>query len=349
MILTRLVLALPVLATVTAAQGSFITPLQAVQMEGNSSSGVTFTNPMTRTQQIDFNLMGRSITSINSLAFRRSNTISRVSSVARTVDVQIDLGYPIAMTTTQLDANFRANTRRTVSTASSFNLPDWTGPTSDPAPFDLEFPFSSPFLYDNSEALVWDLQTANNTGGGSYYMDWLQTTPRRTRGDKPEVLGVGCTTAQGVFTQSTIFSASTNQIMFDWEAENAPANAAVIPLLGLSDPNASIGWCGSLHSDASFIMPAAVADGMGGVSSGITVTYGPALAGVRLYTQLIASDPSQPAGIALSNGIGTSSPYVKAGGSPSDFRIVRFYDVGGHGPVGSGPFATAVPVRYGTN
>jgi hypothetical protein len=37
----------------------------------------------------------------------------------------------------------------------------------------------------------------------------------------------------------------------------------------------------------------------------------PAAAGVTLFTQAVAADASQPAGVALSNGISGTAPFVK--------------------------------------
>ena len=328
---------------------AIITPLQAVDMEGNSSSGVTFTGAKTRTQQIDRNLKGFGVTSIRSMAFRRSNTASQVGATARTVDLQVDLGFGVASPSSTFDANFKANSRQTVFPSKTFNLPDWTGPTTTPAPFDLVIPFATPFVYSTTESLVWDLRVDMGSGGGSYFMDWMQITPRRTHGDTPEVLGLGCASAPGRFEHGALFSASTNQLMLDWEGTAAPGNTPVWCTVGLSDPNASVGWCAPLRSDVSFLMPPEVSNATGAVFGNVTVTWGAGLAGVKLFTQLIAADASQVSGIALSNGIKTSSPYVKAGGSPGQFQVTRLFDTTGHGPVGSIPTATPVPVLFTIN
>ena len=327
-------------------QAPVVSPPHAVNVEGNSSSGVTFTTPTTRTQQADGNLIGSNVVLIRGIAFRRTNIHSRIGATARKADVTIDMGYRAATYTNTFDNNFLAPTRKTVHAKKTINLPDWTQPTTTPAPFDLIIKFDAPWVYDRKQALVWDIKVENNTGGGPYYMDWFSVVPPITSGDRPTDLGTGCTTKNGTFTHTASYTADANTLFLQWNGANGPAIAPALLILGSKDLNATIGLCTKLHGDLTFILPIGATSATGAVTAKLQVPWSNGFRGLPFVTQLAAFDTTQASlPWALTNGVKGTAPHVVGGGATTAFLIDRLWSNTSTGPTGS-MSTTCAPVQY---
>ena len=339
------ILAVSFAASTLGAQLRYVSPPGATNVELSSSSGVTFTNPTTRTQQVDSNLIGGRMGILRSMAFRRTNIHSRVGSKARTCDVTIDLGYGVTTVTNTFDSNFKTGSRATVFKQAKVSLPDWTGATTRPAPFDLVFKFTRPFVYNRKDSLVWDLIVENNTGGGTYYMDWSGSPPATTKGEKPVALGAGCKTKNGTFGHTTDHSATATTLTMRMSASNGPASAPAILIFGAKDLNASVGLCTKLHADLSFVLGFGSTNASGGLDKVLlSVPWNKAFAGLAFVSQIAAFDATQPGlPLALTNGVRSTTPFAR-GGQP--FNIRRVFTSSGKGPTGSGPANSAAPVLW---
>ena len=326
------------------AQLSYVSPPGALNVELSSSSGVTFTNPVTRTQQVDSNLIGGRLSVLRSLAFRRTNIHNRSGSKARTCDVTIDLGYGVATPTNTFNSNFKSG-RTTVFKKAKVSLPDWTGTTTRPAPFDLVFKFTRPFVYNRKDSLVWDLTVENNTGGGTYYMDWSGTAPATTKGETPVALGTGCKTKNGVFAHTTNHTATATTLTLAMSASKGPSSAPAVLIFGAKDLNANVGLCTNLRGDLSFVLAFGSTDASGALSKNLlAIPWNKAFAGLAFVSQMAAFDATQPGlPLAFTNGVRSTTPYAR-GGQP--FNIRRVYSNTGKGPTGVGPANSAAPVLY---
>lgn len=344
--LLRPLLAVMVTSSFLLGQKYLVSPPHAVNVEGTSSSGLMFSYPLSRQQQVDSNPIGQQFVLVQGIAYRQSNSHSRTGAVARTIEVQIDMGFGIANPTTTYDNNYKANTRKTVLPKQSVNLPDWTGATPTPAPFSLTFPFKTLFVYSNKESLIWDIMVTKNSSSGQYYIDWFPSAPNVTKGTTPQVLGKGCATKNGAFTHTTNFTADTTNLNLAWGATNAPSQAPVIAALGLNNPNLNIGWCDNLHTDALVLLPRTTANSVGTVTGTLQLPWQSTFAGIMLYSQVVATDTSQPTGLTLTNGLMGSTPFAKGGGGGAALKVYGLYRF--QAPFdGTGiQYINAIPVQY---
>lgn len=310
-----------------AAQ-SFVSPPHALNVQGGAFN-IAFTHPVVRNQQIDRNLLGRSITTIKSLSFRQGVIpFWQRLSTSRSVELQVDLGYAVSKPTASFDTNYKPSSRRTVHAKKWVNLPDWSKVAPTPTPFSLVIPFSTPFVYDNKESLVWDLLVTNARGRlTSYYMDFVNRAPSTTRGTTPKALGTGCRTANGEFRHTTDFTASATQFKLGLSVRNGPSRGLFFTMLGAQDPNAPIGLCTNLRSSPIFVLPGLPMDNSGTSRATLVVPWSAGSAGAMLYTQCGAIDFSLPNGIALTNGSVGSLPFVRGGGSAADLGVLFTYAV----------------------
>ena len=86
-------------------------------------------------------------------------------------------------------------------------------------------------------------------------------------------------------------------------------NAACWALLGLSNPNASLGLCEKLYASAEVTLsaPPLNSNGVGSVELRFPITSG--MIGAKLFSQMVIGDPGQSViGVALSNGAQTVCP-----------------------------------------
>ncbi|MCA8971180.1 MAG: hypothetical protein KDC95_15420 [Planctomycetes bacterium] len=329
------------------AQQTLVSPPHAVGVEGNSSSGVTFTNPTTRTMQSDGNLVTAGMPLLRSIAFRR-NSGAQASATSRTVDVQIDMGYSATTFTNTFASNYETGTQTTVFTNKNITLPDWTAAPPTPADFDLTIKFDKPFINDGKRIPIWDITCQNNSGlSASYSMDWFSSVPTATKGERPESLGTGCKTANGTFTYTFETEADATTLSVLYAFTGAASNAPCVALIGGTDPNLNIGLCANLRSDLTFVLPLGASDATGTFGIKAPIPWAASLAGLKLISQGICLDATQPGlPFALSNGVKTTTPYVVGGGGATTlFKIDRVWTNTGTGPTGT-LSTTCAPVLW---
>lgn len=332
------------LASGLSAQ-SLVSPPHAVGVEGNSSSGVTFTNPLTRTQQSDGNLVGSSVALLRSLSFRR-NSGAQTTATSRKVDLQVDMGYAVATFTRTFDSNYATGTRKTVFTKKNVVLPDWTAAPPVPADFDLTIKFDTPFVNDRTRIPVWDVLCSNNTGGGSYSMDWFSSVPSITKGERPESLGTGCKTKNGTFGLSFETQCDATNLNLLVSLVQGASSSAGLLLLGTKDINANAGLCTNLRADLTFIFAIGATDTTGALNTTLPIPWSTGVAGIPLVVQGACIDTTQPGlPFALTNGVKTSTPYVAPGGTTTAFKIDRVFSSSSQGPTGT-LAKTCVPVLW---
>ncbi|MCC6671600.1 MAG: hypothetical protein IT458_11095 [Planctomycetes bacterium] len=350
----KLLLPVPLLALgfSSAAQGpvvTYITPRGAEFFEGSSSSDIMLGNwaAQTRTQQVDNNLVGQPLPFVRFIGWRRNGSSN--AGAAKTTNLTVICSHADYNTVTNTFATNYKDQPVTVFTKKPVNLPDWNAPSgSTPSPFNVILPFDTPFLYNGTDALLYDVLNENNPLG-TYSQDWISGTMPHTYGAYPTDLGGGCTTANGPMVHRCALRANATVLELGFKVSGAPASANVVMLIGASDPALPIpGLCGVLHTQPVLdlaLTPASAAGNIA-ISFPVRTPWSPALAGITLYTQAVAPDAGQSGlPIAISNGLRSDTPATGGAGAINVKRIYHTSSV--TAATGTGPSVSAVPTLFG--
>lgn len=332
------------------AQGTvynYASPRGIEFFEGNSSSNIMLGNysANTRVQQIDNNLVGTALPLIRYLGWRRDG--SSAGSSGKSVTLTIVMSHADYATVTSSWASNYKDAPKTVFSQKSVNLPDWS--TAYPAArFDCYVPLDVPFVYNGQDALLWDVINSNNALV-AMAQDWQSTAITHSYGAYPKNLGGGCQTSRGIFQNETMFRAGASNLEFGVQVKQGPAQSSIFSLIGAVDPNVPIpGFCGTLHVDPMLILFAGTTDTLGemAVQTLITVPWSAGLAGLQLYSQLLAYDPvSSSTPFLFSNGV--LAPAPKTNSTSVAIDVKRIYSTNPTGTSGTGPSVSACPTVYG--
>lgn len=340
------------LTTTLCAQPVFtrIAPRGSEFFEGNSASDIMLGNwaPQTRTQQIDASLVGTAVPLVRYLGWRRNGAGN--TGAPKATDLTILMGHADFATVTNTFATNYKTAAQTVFTKKTVNLPDWnTATTSVPAPCDLVVPLDVPFVYNNVDALVWEVLNENNPMG-IYTQDWVSSMTH-TYGDYAVDLGGGCTTPNGAMSHRAALRANASVLELGYDVAKAPSTTPLTMLIGASDPSVQLpGLCGTIHAmpDATLALGSSGANGELALAFPISTPWNPALAGAVLYTQVLAQDASQSGlPFALSNGLRIAVPTTNAIGT-TPINVKRIYHTSSvTTATGTGPAVSAVVTLYG--
>lgn len=329
--------------------GFYVTPVGTEFIEGNSSSAVTFGNYTngTRTQQIDLGLVGEPIPVIRYIGWRQNNASSGPSKV---VDVTVLMSHADYAAASNTFASNYKDAPVTVFAKKSVTLPDWSVlPSAPPAPFTLVLPFDVPFLYNRVDALLWEV-VVEKGAGTTYSKDWVSSMTH-TYGRFPASLGTGCLTANGGMSMKTALRAAAN-LELGVSLQGGPAAAAAVLMLGLRDPAWVFpgGVCAVIHVDPVAFLSLAATDAQGNLPLTFIATtpWNSALAGVDLFTQVLALDPAQPGlPVAFSQGQRCPTPLGNATGT-APINCKRTYSTSSAtAATGSTPSTSSVPTLFG--
>ncbi|MBK8979227.1 MAG: hypothetical protein IPM29_25300 [Planctomycetes bacterium] len=335
------------LAPLASAQGfSFITPVGSEFFEGNSSSNIMLGNlgTSTRVQQIDSNLVGRGLPLVSYLGWRRDGA---GGGQQKTTTLTIVMSHADINAITSTFATNYKDPPQTVFAMRPVNLPDWSA-AMPAAPFDTRITLDFPFVYNNVDAILWDVKKDNDPGI-AYPQDWVATMPTNAYGDLPVPLSAGCTTPNGAMVHRTCLRVTGANLEFGFRVEGAPSSTAVSLLLGFSDPNVAVpGLCANVRTLVEVTAPLGAANAGGAIGLGFpfSIPWNAAYANAPLFTQAIALDPSQPGlSVALSGGLLTPAP---ASATATPIRVLRIYNTSSSSATtGTGPTASACPTIYG--
>lgn len=330
------------LATSLASQNLYVQPQGYEGVEGNSSSGIPFSYASARVQQADSNRIGMPMPAITSLTFRRDRLVG-ATATARTIDVTVLMGKNDINTFSATFATNWLSPPSTVYTPKPTNLPDITvRPPVPPAVFDIAIPFDIPYAYDGVDSFMWEILVDNGITG-TYSMDWVSAATT-TSGPTSTQLGSGCTTANGVMSLTTAFSATATTLNLSFSTLRAPSTAPVILALGTFDPNLPLpGFCAALRTDAIIQASIGTSGATGSLSSVVLpVAWHNSLANVTLFSQVLSPDLSQ-AGIPIALSDGRMSTTPPTSGGPAPTGIKRTYSLTSSSAVtGSAPSVSAV-------
>lgn len=326
-----------------------ISPRGSEFFEGNSSSDIMLGNwaPQTRTQQIDNNLVGVSLPIITALGWRRNGTQN--AGAAKTTDLTITMSHADYATVTNTFASNYKDPPQVVFARRPVNLPDWNSPSgSVPSPIDLVVGLDFPFVYNGVDALLWDVQNENNPQG-IYTQDWVSGSMSHTYGAFPFDISSGCTTPNGSMNHRVALRANATTFEMGFVVRDAPSSTNVALLFGLQPASLPVpGLCAPLTTQPIANIDLGTTDASGNLplAFGFPLAWSPNLAGIPLFTQAFAADPSQ-AGlpIALSNGLSSATPLLAG---PGSINIKRIYHTSNATAVtGTGPSVSGVVTLYG--
>lgn len=293
-------LAVPLLASSLAAQ--FTSPVAFDAIEGNASQTVLFGATDRRFQQIDASMITQGAQTISQIAFRRDGDRAAASAVSRTFDLTIVMGHgSLATASNTFDDNYSA-TPTTVFATQQVTLPDWTGLVAGPAAFDFVVTLDTPFNYNGTEALVWEIVAENSSQPGTVYLD-RQNTTSPFGYDQAIQTATGCTesTQTNPFElNAAVFNYGPSHPSFGqrifYSGEYGAADQPVALDIGLNVAPIQVpGLCGWFHHSLIFSVGIGNAAPSGAIPEFIIdLPYDPMLEGVELANQFLSLDIGQP-------------------------------------------------------
>jgi hypothetical protein len=298
------------------AQALFHSPAPYAHHEGNTSTGYpigyqTFTKMSY--QQVHGGLPSLA-TPFKRLAFRPRSTSALHAAYTANVTLQLGVGGPAPDSATSTYASNMGPSPVTVLNQATVNIAAMTQNGIAPGPYNYAFPFPTPFVYDGSGVLAWDLRVHSHTYVGStlsFDLFQLLTTVQVKTG------GRGCT-ASGKAAPATL-TGSYVAPNLSVTGSNLNDNLPTALLAGLSstklgpitlplDLTAAGAPC-ALRTDIVLTLPGTVSGGTVNWQGSLGAT---APDGTALFLQVLSLDPTANSlGVVLTNGLGVIWPYVK--------------------------------------
>ena len=314
------------LGVAVTAQQTFTSPANMATTEGSGSYGyVLGAASAVRWQQVDATLRGAGYQNIHSIAFRRDGVLATNAAFGP----RVLQGLCVWMAHASLpairkeqDANYK-DTPVLVFTPKDVNAPDWsTRPASGTAPFDLRLPLDTPWNYNGSDDLLWEVQIVDVSQAPgtvlSYPFDFTPGTGALQTATTGVSVGTGCLATGQTTNRFTLHGSIANErsrFRLRHSTNFAPPSGPVLTFLDFVDSNLGVaGLCAVLHALPTVVLDMGVASTTGGVpSSYVEIPYEPAAIGFSLYLQAVAADAAQGTfGVAVSQGSRVTVPAAPA-------------------------------------
>lgn len=312
----RIALALTLTCPVAA---QFASPPGAVAGTDAGTSSVSFTqpfSPLAAGNRFQY-LLGDITAGAQTITALRLQSDSRPDSVARTVNILVQLGHASPGTACAPSTTFASN----YAAAPTVVLDDGNGAAvqvSLPAtpngfdPVPIPFNSSASFAYNGSDELVIDFTTDTASQASPYSLDVEPGNCAVTVGRFAYNGLVGCTPLGGrqdIFGQTPTTS-GTDTTCSQWMTRG-PVNSVGILAIGLTDPNTDFGGllCAPLRASldiSTFFVRTDAAGNVGNSSSPSRVTFPDAPEAFTYYTQYVIIDPNPVPprlAVSLSDGI----------------------------------------------
>jgi hypothetical protein len=332
---------LPVLllaCALTSQTQTVVSPLPATaSVEGTMANGYPFASYLSARYMQVHSDVGGTPKLIKQIAFRRDGARPATGTGTRAVDCEFWLGHSVDWNRISfVFANNWLSTPTQVITRQVVNI----GPllsTNTPAPFELVFPFGTPFLYIGNTSLAWDSIEYANTGTVSFSHDAEGGTS--TNGAAAVLTGAGCvatsqTVAMDIAVQHVDRGGSYQCGLY---VQYAPTNAPTVLMLGTANPALTLpGLCGGIYTNFALQVPLGVSSATGFIGeTGVSASgaYPSALAtfvlpntfnGAAIYAQAHALDAGSSLSIPVCNSNGRSWT-VPAPNTGSIVKASRLY------------------------
>ncbi|MHC4815577.1 MAG: hypothetical protein ACYTKC_18085 [Planctomycetota bacterium] len=299
----------------------------ATNAGGNNNTIPLWSMSATYQQVLDANDFTSGVVQMKGLAMRPHATKTLTG---RSWDMRITLSHT-KKTAATASSTFSANlvgTSTTVvfGTPTTFSRFSWntvtgTGPVNPPA---FTIPFSSPYTYIPSLGnLCWEWRHKNATTNQNNSVD--ATFGATQRGTILAKVGRGCTVRGNTAPATPIISivgSGNASYSFRSVLVNATTNSNAIMALGVTPKTQNLGWCTAVELvPAAFIYGKTDAGGSWTFYAPLSLLAGaPAL---NVYVQYVFDDPSQTAGLGLSDMAGYKTANV-----PGAHAVCRIYTPG---------------------
>lgn len=269
--------AIALLVPVCTAQSYFTTPPGFLDKDGAGETQIShpLEGSTSKNQYMDGGQRGVP-RSIAKLEMRRDAYAPANSSyVARTAMIAVILAHcDVSQPSTTFASNYVGGPTKVVQRR-SFTFPALVQPPpTGPAPWSLQIVFDVPFAYSGALDLLWEIQTDSLSTSLPLSID-IEAQPFGPGFGSTTYVNPngGCTTPNGKYTIGYPFSPGTSAGMASLRtfANQAPANAASVLALGLSDAGFLGGFCAQIRTSAEITLP--VTSGAGGSIPTQIVTF----------------------------------------------------------------------------
>ena len=345
-------LLLPLLASTLFGQTQAISPVQAASVEGSASQQIPFNNGTARRYlQLHSDLPVTALL-ITKLAFRQNggNTVDFTGT--RAIDLELFMSnsavpYDRASTLFANNHGTRTNTiaRRVVTFG-----PQGINQNPGPAPFQgMELLLDTPFVRTaTSASLVWEAVIYGNVLTGTFNAldaDQSSITPAVVASTGAGCIATGQTLrmAHGLACQDV-----AGTLLFGVTTSVAPANAAAVLALGVSNPNQPItGLCSNVYTDLTVLLPLPNVDANGLIQAdtGYGFVLPNTFAGATIYSQIHAIDNGRADAIKICNSGGLATT-IPTSNTSKRLQVSRVWNNVGGTTATVGTFAADTMVGY---
>lgn len=263
--------------------------------------------------QVDATNLGQA-RNLKGLSVRRDGTIAtNTSYVGRTIKISMRMAHAdwskVKPNTPQQETEVLATPWTMVINDKTLNLPSYVqAPVSGTAPFDTLMQLDSQFSYNGTQALAFQFLTSPSSdlvvNFSAYPVDAFYQGPSIA----PQAnYGIGCQATgqtQKMGHNSQLLNYGPNGTT-SWELSSwsAPANAPIVTVLGLSNPDLAFGACEKLYAQPDVTLNG-MTNGNGSLNLTLLFAHKPEFVGAKLYSQCAAYDAGQaPYPVAISGGM----------------------------------------------
>ncbi len=278
--ITAVVLAFAACTHCVASQTTtFTSPKGLAATEGNT---LFYASTNRVYQGIDATHKG-TVRVIKEFAMRRDKVTASTPG-ASTVDATLTIGET-NMTMVHSDPTRNFSVKKTlVFPKKNINWPDWSTPSSTPAPFDFKIPFVTNYIYLGRYSLVWNLTLENGTNTGNKFdRDYTMY-----KSGTSALLSPGCASfAHGAVMESNGPAMTNYGMRLKAGVTGGPPSAPVSMSLAVADANYSLpAFCAKVHAIPLVVLPMGVAGSTGRVFNCYwNIPFDAALNGFSMVTQ----------------------------------------------------------------
>ncbi len=342
------------LAPSLAAQGTVVSPLSSVTVEGDVNNVFPFGQATPRRYMQIHADLGTTPLVITKIGFR-VNASSANYTGTRTHDIELYMGDGLPTSQQLPNLTFDANYAAPKTTVLPRQLvtfgPTGQSVTPGPNPFlpSLEITLATPYVYTGTAPLIWEVAYFGSTSSGSMSIYDADSSSSTTGSSTVTGLGCPASGATSLMTHTYTVNDTTGTLLLNGTIANAPPNALALMAIGFSNPNAPAPGvvCSNIYTDGTLVQFLGVTSATGTFTAndptGAIIVPNTAT-GITLFTQAFAIDPTSPTLFLIaSNGRSATVPAV---GTAEVNLMTRLWNTAGGTTATTAAFATST-VGYG--
>ncbi|MCC6671906.1 MAG: hypothetical protein IT458_12660 [Planctomycetes bacterium] len=254
-----------------------------------------------RYQWISGENKGTPIPAIKKFEMRRDGLAATSTGyAARTTDMEVVMAHADYATLTTTYANNYKNAQSTVVfTRKPVSLPNHGPNVGSPAPWSIAVQYDTPFAYNGTDSLLFEVSCQNTTPTGTYSLDCEPGLAPGGTGAYVDTAGQ-CTTPNGgfdIFLGSPSIALTPTTVTIRPYGTGGPSSQPGVLGLGLVDLNSNFGGvlCAKLRTSMDVLIPVntTATGAIGSSSAPILLTFPNPGVNATLYGQFAVLDPSQ--------------------------------------------------------